>query len=86
MAAVVSHQAIGSIVSHRPSNFKASHFPKEPLNVPMKLRHRGFKIEATASQIPVLDNTLSSPSKNIPLAYKKKSSMLLFCFFFFLVS
>ncbi|CAH2067784.1 unnamed protein product [Thlaspi arvense] len=73
MATVVSHQAIGSIVSHRPSSFKASQFLKEPLNVPMKLRRKGFKIEATASQIPVLDTVLS-PSKNTPQAFKKKSN------------
>lgn len=71
----MSHQAIGSIVSHRP--FKASQFLKEPLNVPMKFRPKRFKIEATASQISVVDNTFLSPTKNRPQESKKKSSMLL---------
>lgn len=71
----MSHQAIGSVVSHRP--VKASQFLKEPLNVPMKFRQKSFKIEATASQISVVDNTVSSPSKNKPYESKKKSSMLL---------
>lgn len=71
MATVVSHQAI---TSQRPSsNFKASHFLKEPLNVPIKLRQKRFKIQATASQAPLLDPVLS-PSKTIPQSYKKKSS------------
>lgn len=77
MATVVSHQAIGSIVSQRSFNFKASQFLKEPpLNKPMKLGHKGLKIEATASQIPVFEPVLS-PSKNITHESKKKSSMLL---------
>jgi len=74
----MSHQAIGSVVSQRP--FKASQFLKEPLNnVPMKFRQKRFKIEATASQISVVDNTFlsPSPSKNKPHESKKKSSMLL---------
>ncbi|KAH0938700.1 hypothetical protein HID58_006161 [Brassica napus] len=71
MATVVSQQAI---TSQRPSsNFKASHFLKEPLNVPIKLRQKQFKIQATASQAPLLDPVLS-PSKTIPQSYKKKSN------------
>lgn len=73
MATTMSHQAIGSIVSYRPC--KASQFPKESLNVPMKFRHKRFKIEATASQ---LVDIVLSPSKNKPLESKKKTSMLLF--------
>ena len=71
MATVVSHQAITS--QRTSSNFKASHFLKEPLNVPIKLRQKRFKIQATASQAPLLDPVLS-PSKTIPQSYKKKSS------------
>ncbi|XP_056850003.1 2,3-bisphosphoglycerate-dependent phosphoglycerate mutase 2 [Raphanus sativus] len=72
MATVASHQAITT--SHRPYNFKASHFPKEPLNnVPIKLRQKQFKIQAS-SQAPLLDPVLS-PSKTTPQSsYKKKSS------------
>ncbi|CAN7065446.1 hypothetical protein Bca4012_102195 [Brassica carinata] len=76
MATVVSLQAIiGSIASQSPSNSKASLFPKEPFNLPIKFRqNRCFKIEATtASQTPVLD-TLLSPSKTTTTPHKKKSN------------
>lgn len=76
MATAVSLQAIiGSIASQSPSNSKASLFPKEPFNLPIKFRqNRCFKIEATtASQTPVLD-TLLSPSKTTTTPHKKKSS------------
>lgn len=73
MATVVSHHLISSIASpHSPSNSKASLFPKEPFNLPIKFRQNRFKIEATtASQTPVLDPLLS-PSKTTP--HKKKSN------------
>ncbi|EOA34076.1 hypothetical protein CARUB_v10021577mg [Capsella rubella] len=69
----MSHQAIGSTVSHRP--FRASQFLKEPLNVPMNFIPKRFKIEATASsQVSVIGNTVLSPSKNKPFESKKKSN------------
>lgn len=73
MATVVSHQLIGSIASHSPSNSKHSLFPTDSFNVPIKFRQNRFKLEATASQTPVLDPLLS-PSKTTTLSKKKSSN------------
>ncbi|XP_018456671.1 2,3-bisphosphoglycerate-dependent phosphoglycerate mutase 2 [Raphanus sativus] len=72
MATVVSHQLIGSIASHSPSNSKHSLFPTDSFNVPIKFRQNRFKLEATASQTPVLDPLLS-PSKTTTLSKKKSN-------------